>query len=259
MPKLTDLAARATCPPACARCVLRTRDAFAPVDDAQLAFIETLRSAVEGVTAGSEIVPEQQKAGALYTLYSGWAFRFKTLSDGRRQILNFLLPGDFIGLQEQFADGPSHGVEALTDVTLCRFPRDKLWSLFRDYPALAYDVTWLAAREESHIDENLLTTGRRNATERVAMLLLHLHRRARRVAPDGVHDSAADGVSFPLNQQHIADALGLSLVHTNKTLRRLLKLGLHRVDGDRLYILNPKALQRIADYYDRPLRPVPLI
>jgi len=255
MPKLNDLGGRGDCPPACSGCQLRQSDAFSPVDEQQLAYIEQLREEVQSFTAGSEIIPEFQKASALYTLYSGWAFRYKTLSDGRRQILNFLLPGDFLGLQEQFADGPSHGVEALTDVALCRFPRDKLWNLFRDYPALAYDVTWLAAREESHLDENLLTNGRRNATERIAMLLLYLHRRARRI---GLTDEGG-GVSFPLSQQHIADALGLSLVHTNKTLRRLLKLGLHRIDGDTLHILNPKALQRIADYYDRPLRQVPLI
>ncbi|WP_369794694.1 cyclic nucleotide-binding domain-containing protein [Polaromonas sp. JS666] len=55
------------------------------------------------------------------------AFRYKTLSDGRRQILNFLLPGDLIGLQQKFSDGPIHGIEAVTDVTLCVFP--PRWSL----------------------------------------------------------------------------------------------------------------------------------
>ena len=84
----------------------------------------------------------------LSTLLAGWAFRFKTVPDGRRQILNFLLPGDFIGLQQEFADGSGHGVEALTDTALCVFPRDGLWDLFRQFPSLGYDLTWLAAREE---------------------------------------------------------------------------------------------------------------
>ena len=86
------------------------------------------------------------------------------------------------------------------------------------------------------------------------MLLLHLFRRAQRVG------LTEDGeVDFPFNQQHIADALGLSLVHTNKTLRRLHRLGLHEIRDGRLRVLNPKALQRIADYYDKPLRQVPLL
>lgn len=254
MPTFDSAASSTTCPPECKDCALRVREAFVPIDGTQLNYIAGLRSGAATFEAGRDIIPEQQKIGALYTLYSGWAFRYKSLSDGRRQILNFLLPGDFIGLQEQFADGPSHGVQALTDVTLCKFPRDQLWSLFRDYPEIAYDVTWLASREEGHVDEHLLTAGKRNANERVAMLLLHLYRRAERVG------MSSDGsVVFPLNQQHIADALGLSLVHTNRTLRRLAALGLHSIQDGRLSVLNPKALQRIADYYFRPLRRVPLI
>jgi len=66
-------------------------------------------------------------------------------------------------------------------------------------------------------------------------------------------------VPFPFNQQHIADALGLSLVHTNKTLRRLQGLGLHRIEDGRLRILEPHALQTLGDYFERPLRRVPLI
>jgi CRP/FNR family transcriptional regulator len=242
------------CPRHCTECRLRQSETFSPVTAPELTFIERFRSGVARVEAGGEVIAEQKNGGKLFTLYTGWAFRYKSLSDGRRQILNFLLPGDFIGLQEKFADGASHGVEALTDVALCVFPRDGLWSLFREYPSLGYDLTWLAAREEGLVDENLLTAGRRNATERVAMLLMHLYRRAERLglAQDGT-------VAFPLSQQHIADALGLSLVHTNKTLRRLHKLGLHSIENGRLRLLNPKALVRIADYYDRPLRRVPLI
>ena len=79
----------------------------------------------------------------------------------------------------------------------------------------------------------------------------------------GLEEKDADGpggtVDWPINQQHIADALGLSLVHTNKTLRRLLRLGLHEIENGRLRLLNPKALERIADYYDKPRRQVPLL
>ena len=190
----------------------------------------------------------------LFTLYSGWAFRYKTLSDGRRQILNFLLPGDLVGLQQEFGDASMHGVEALTDCTLCVFPSDGLWTLFREHPRLGYDITWLSAHEEGHVDDHLLTAGRRNATERVAMLLMHLYRRMERIGL--VEDGS---VAFPLNQQHIADALGLSLVHTNKTLRRLSALGLHELKNGRLRMLNTRALARIAEYYDRPPRLLPLL
>jgi CRP/FNR family transcriptional regulator, anaerobic regulatory protein len=242
------------CPPRCNACGLRKTGAFMPVSKEELAFIEAFRTGTSAVQAGGTILYEQKPNGKLFTLYSGWAFRYKTLSDGRRQILNFLLPGDFIGLQQKFADGAMHGIEAVTDVSLCVFPRDGLWELYRNHPSLGYDITWLAVREEGIVDDHLLTAGRRNATERVAMLLMHLYRRLERVG------MAEKGwIGFPINQQHIADALGLSLVHTNKTLRRLRQLGLHEVENGRLRLLNTRALERIADYYDTPPAQVPLL
>lgn len=231
-----------------------------PVKRDELAFIEAFRSGTMAVPAGGTIIHEQHPNGKLFTLYSGWAFRYKTLSDGRRQILNFLLPGDFIGLQQEFAGGVMHGIEAVTDVHLCVFARSGLWDLYRSHPSLGYDVTWLSACEEAYVDGNLLTAGRRNATERVAMLLMHLYRRLQRLGLER-EDARGDGgtVAFPINQQHIADNLGLSLVHTNKTMRRLRLLGLHDIQDGRLRLLNTRALERIADYYDRPPRQVPLL
>ncbi|MBX9833141.1 MAG: Crp/Fnr family transcriptional regulator [Burkholderiaceae bacterium] len=242
------------CPPHCHNCRLRQTGAFTLVTPAQLDFIEGFRTGVTVVEAGGTLVRESQTNAKLFTLYSGWAFRYKTMSDGRRQILNFLLPGDLVGLQQEFGDVSTHGIEALTDCSLCVFQNDSLWALFREHPRLGYDITWLASHEEGHLDENLLTTGRRNATERVAMLLMHLYRRMDRIGL--VEDGTAE---FPLNQQHIADALGLSLVHTNKTLRRLSLLGLHELKNGRLRLLNTRALSRIAEYYDTPPPLMPLL
>ncbi|MDP3230527.1 MAG: Crp/Fnr family transcriptional regulator [Acidovorax sp.] len=250
-PSLSTLQA---CPPSCHQCRLRQTGAFTPVKSEVLDFIEGFRTNTMVVEAGGALVRENQTNAKLFTLYSGWAFRYKTLSDGRRQILNFLLPGDLVGLQQEFGEVSTHGIEALTDCMLCVFQNDSLWDIFREQPRLGYDITWLSAHEESHVDDNLLTTGRRNATERVAMLLMHLYQRLERIGL--VEDGT---VAFPLNQQHIADALGLSLVHTNKTLRRLSLLGLHELKNGRLRLLNTRALARIAEYYDTPPRLMPLL
>lgn len=242
-------------PPRCAQCGLRASGAFRQLERSELGFIEDFRVAREQWPAGHTLVREQVDASRLYTLYAGWAFRYKSLSDGRRQILNFLLPGDFFGLQQQFAEGATYGVEALTDVSLCVFQSERLWELYRAHPRLAYDLTWLCAREEQMLDENLLTTGRRAAMERVAVLLIHLFKRAQRV---GLVE--ADGsFMFPLTQQHMADALGLSLVHTHRTLRRLQVLGLHNWEDGRMLLRNPQALTQLADYAAQPLGQVPLL
>ena len=176
-----------------------------------------------------------QGSAELYTLYAGWAFRFKDLPDGRRQILNFLLPGDLLGLQAAMFDAAQHGIEALTDVELCLLPRHKIWNLFGQMPELAFDVTWLGAREESHVDENLLSAGRRSAAGRIAALIVHLYKRA-----DALALVAGNTFAFPLNQQHIADALGLSLVHTNKTLARLRRMGMFTLANGSLTLTDPR-------------------
>ena len=252
---MTKVPKQAQCPPDCHACALRALPAFEEVAPAVLDSIEAARSHAINVNAGSVLIHEGQRSTQLYTLYAGWAFRYKTLPDGRRQILNFVLPGDLIGLQQEFDGKADHGVDMLTDCALCVFKNDALWGLYRDQPRMGYGVTWIAAHQERHVDSNLVSAGQRTALESVAMLLLHLYQRLQRI--DEVDGDGS--VRFPLTQQHIADALGLSLVHTNKTLRRLSALGLHELKNGRLRMLNTRALARIAEYYDRPPRLLPLL
>jgi len=238
----------------CHACPLRQTSAFAGNTPEEIEFIQAFKKREIQVAAGRTIMSEGDHSGELYTLLSGWAFRYRTLRDGRRQILNFLLPGDFVGLQEQLEQVSPHGIEALSNTRLCVFPRKRLWDLYSKHPSLGFDITWLSAHEELIVDENLLSAGRRTAAERIAMLLIHLYKRAESVGlvgPEGVH--------LPLTQQHIADALGLSLVHTNKTMRRLKTQGLYTLLDGRLKIINPAAMAQLADYYALALRGRPLI
>jgi CRP/FNR family transcriptional regulator, anaerobic regulatory protein len=187
----------------CNECPLRKLPMFHTHSPDEIAFIQSFKNRAVTMPAGGTIIAEGSNSEELYTLFSGWAFRYKTMSDGRRQILNFLLPGDFVGLQEKMADKSMHGVDAITDVELCGFRRNGLWELYRSYPALGYDITWIAAQQEGVLDENLLSVGRRTGMERIAMLLIHLFKRVRNLG--GAHDGVID---FPITQQHIADALG---------------------------------------------------
>jgi CRP-like cAMP-binding protein len=242
----------------CQACPLRALPLFTDHTSAEVALIESLKNEQVVVQADRSIIHEGQQNAPLYTLLDGWAFRFKTLSDGRRQILNFLLPGDFIGVQQKMGDASPHGVQALTDVSLCVFERDVLWELHRSAPTLGFAVTWLTAHEESLVDDTLLSVGRRSAEERIATLLVVLYKRVAALEPE--IDADRDGARFPLTQQHIADGLGLSLVHTNKTLRKLERRGLHRIEGGRLHLIDVHALSRIADLYgDGKPVPRPLI
>jgi CRP-like cAMP-binding protein len=209
----------------------------------ELSFVSTFKSGELNIEAGTSVLLQGTNSAYLYTVLVGWAFRYKSLPDGRRQILNFAVPSDFLGLQGTVANEMQHSVEALTDMTLCIFPREKLWDLFTKFPALAYDVTWLAAREEQILDESLLSVGRRTAIERMAYLFLHLFTRAEEVGL-----TKGETIQFPFTQQHVADTLGMSLVHANKTLKKLSATRAMRWKGKVFEILNREALAQIAKF-----------
>jgi CRP-like cAMP-binding protein len=237
----------------CYDCKLRAYGLFKRINAEELASIQEIKREHVEVPAGGEIIRIGDAAPEVFTLYAGWAFRYKMLADGRRQILSFMLPGDLLGLQAAMFDAALFGIEALTDVQLCVLPRKRLWSLFGRMQDLAFDVAWLGSRSESFVDENLTSVGRRTAAERVAALIVTLYKRAKVLGM--VEDET---FAFPLTQQHIADALGLSLVHTNKTLARLKRMGMFKQNNGTMTLINPRILERVAQHFDEevPMRPL---
>ena len=227
----------------CLKCPLRKIEIFRKFTDEELAFLQHFKSGELVLDAGSTIFSEGTNSPHLYTVLSGWTFKYKTLEDGRRQVLNFALPGDFIGLQASILDSITHSVEALTDVVLCVFPREKLWTLYKKHAGLAYDVTWLAAREESILGDYLLAVGQRRAGERIAFVLLQLFHRARQLGL-----VRGNTMTLPLTQEHLADAIGFSLVHTNKTLKALRRTGAFKWTGSTFELLDEKKLIHLVGH-----------
>ncbi|MGG7519756.1 Crp/Fnr family transcriptional regulator [Allorhizobium undicola] len=228
---------------ACLVCPLRANPNFRDFTPEELEFVRNFRSGELHAGAGTAIFNEGSQSSHLYTTLTGWGFRYKTLPDGRRQILNYILPGDMIGLQGALFEEMNHSVEALTDMRLCVFERKPLFSLFEKHPGLGYDLTWIASREECILDEHLLSVGQRSALERAAYLLAFLHHRALASAT-----LSTDTRSIPITQAHVADTLGLSIVHTNKTLRKLAVSGTLRWLDRGCEVLDAPALQRIAKW-----------
>lgn len=231
----------------CEECPLCASPAFRDFEGMELSYISGFKRGELVAEAGSAIFVEGSNSPHLYTVISGWGFRYMTLEDGRRQILNYVLPGDFLGLQGSLLEEMSHSVEALSDMVLCVFERDRLFELFKSQPALGFDITWLGAREEQMLDEHLLSIGRRSAIERAAYLLAFLHQRADLV---GLFNQT--NVITPLTQQHVADTLGLSLVHTNKTLKKLQNRGIINWKDTGFAIQDLDALKHIASWDGLP-------
>jgi len=239
---------------ACRTCPLRKLPMFQALDAEELAFVERFKSGELTVEAGTTVLLEGSSSPQLMTALRGMGLRYKTLPDGRRQVINFVFPGDFIGLQAAVMGEMQHSVEATSAMTLCVFKRADLWTLFRSYPGRAFDLTWLAAIEEHLLGETLAYVGQRSALSRIAWALVRLYRRAE--ALELVVNRAAP---MPYRQQDLADALGLSLVHTNKTLRRLQDRQLATWHDSKLTIRDMAKLAEIGDIDLEPLPQRPLI
>ena len=114
----------------CDRCPLASHKAFRKFTPEELRFVQRFKIGEARVEAGRTVLVEGEDSPYLFTVLSGWAIKHKSLADGRRQIINFALPGDMTGLQAAMFDKMQHSVQALTDVVLCVFDRSKIWKLY---------------------------------------------------------------------------------------------------------------------------------
>lgn len=211
-------------PHPCLLCPLQTRPGLRPLDERQRIYLQDLKEGEFRFERGDAIQEEGGRTEFLFTILDGVAIRFVTLDDGRRQIVNFMFPGDLIGLQGAFDEDLNNSVEALVPIRLCRFRRKEFLALIQEHPRLGYDITWLAAKEESALEGHLVSLGQRSAKERVVFLAVWLLDRA---LATGIA-SKGNILAIPVTQSQIADMLGLSLVHTNRTIRALDRDGLVR-------------------------------
>ena len=205
----------------CIECPLLECEGLRPLDKGQLKFMQGFKQGEFTIDKGTQSLVQGSISPHIYTLLQGVLFRYRILEDGRRAIVNFVFPGDLIGLQGAMDDPLMHGCEALTAATLCVFSRDRVIELFAEQPRLGFDLTWLAAKEESALEELLVSIGRRTAQERLVYLAIFLIERG--IATGLVKK---DTLEISITQAQISDTLGLSLVHTNRTLQSLRKKGL---------------------------------
>ena len=236
----------------CKDCPFRRNEAFRAFEPSEAVFVENFKLGELLVQPGATILADGHDSPHLYTVLEGWTMKLKLLDDGRRQVLNFGFPGDMLGLQSALFSKMLHSVEALTEVRLCVFDRSRIWELFEHHAGLSFDLTWLAAREESIVADHLANVGQRSAFHRLAYVILYIFERARR---SGL--VRGDRMKTPVTQEHLADAMGLSAVHTSKTIKRLGAVGAVSWARGEIVVHDRALLTEIAgfDLTESPRRP----
>lgn len=195
--------------------------AFVALSGTELSVLDALHKRRRTFVAGRDLVHQGQSDQAAYILVSGWACSYKLLQNGERQIVDFQIPGDFLGLRSVLLHISDHSIEPITDIEVTEVTVADLLDAFSQTPRLATAVFWAASRDEAMVVEHLIDIGRRNAAERMAHFLLELGARLSLV---GLGSKA--GFACPLSQYLLADALGLSAVHVNRVLRTLRETGM---------------------------------
>ena len=221
----------------------RKLSAFVALSDTDLATLARFDRRRRSFEPGHELVHEGQEKAAAFILSDGWACSYKLLSDGERQIVDFQIPGDFLGLRSILFRTADHSIEALTRIEATEVLASDILDAFAQAPRLATAVLWGASRDEAMVVEHLVNLGRRSADERMAHFLLELGARMNLV---GVGDRT--GYDCPLTQYHLADALGLSAVHVNRVLRHLREEGLVTFRNGRVAFDDFERLRSVAGF-----------
>jgi CRP-like cAMP-binding protein len=189
------------------------------------------------------LVREGQETSECAVLLAGFAYRQKLLRDGHRQIISFHIPGEFIDLQNSLLGTADHNVQSLNRCEAAIIPRSAIVELADSHPAIRLAMWIDTLIDASIFREWVVNVGRRNSRARIAHLLCEL---AARLETNG--DGKDGTFDFPLTQEQIADATGLTAVHTNRTLQSLRRDGLIQLDSGSLRILDWGGLKEVGDF-----------
>ena len=186
-----------------------------------------------------DLVSEGDRPRFVHLVLDGWACRYKTLPDGKRQIVSIFVAGDFCDVNVYILKQMDHSIGAITRLKVAMITPEEMNALTAERPRLTQPLWWHELVELAVQREWTVNLGQRSAYERLGHLLVELYLRLRTVG------RASDGrCDFPLTQNDLADATGLTAVHVNRTLQELRRDGLIELERKQLRILD---LERLKD------------
>lgn len=214
---------------------------FLDLDREEEAYLQQICSASIHHGAGTQLLRTGAAMEGAILMLEGWGVRARALPDGRRQVLNFVLPGDFCDPTAFVERHAAYSISALTPVRVAKIHSRQIVELLHHSPRLGAAFWWHEALESTSLRKHLVAVGRLSAYERIAYLLRELGSRLRMVGLGQDHH-----FHFPGTQTDIADALGLSNVHVSRTLRRLSSEGILQVTRGGITIHDTERLEKCA-------------
>jgi CRP-like cAMP-binding protein len=223
-----------------------------PLSDEDLFCLWQLVEADLNVGKRRDLVVDGIEYRKLCFVESGFASRYKLLRNGKRQIVNVILPGDVIGLPGGFLEKACYSVIAVTDMKLQVCSIGEYVRLCYRRPQFGLALSWLAVQESITCAEHAINTGRRTPAERLAHFLLEIYSRL-----EAVGLASKSCFDLPFSQEVMSDVLGLSVPHLNRTLAKLRNDGLIDMETRRIYLVDVKALEVLGHFQPPTLTNVP--
>ena len=221
----------------CDDCKVRLFSVCGALDPSELDELDRI-SQVRHFDPKTALFDQGALAGSVFNVTEGIVRLYKSLPDGRRQIVGFALPGDFLGLA--LMDRYGVAAEAVTKVKVCRFARSAFLAYVDGRPHLLRRLHEFAGHELSLAQDQMLLLGRRTAEEKVAAFLLNLQTRYGRIGTTSVN------VPLPMSRQDIADYLGLTIETVSRTMTKLSRDKAVLVVPDGVRLLNAGRLEQLA-------------
>ncbi len=222
---------------------------FAPLSASDREVLDTLIVQEERFPADVDIVAEGMAPRSVFLILEGMAIRYRSLADGRRQIMTFLIPGDFCDIHVFLAKAMDHSIGTVTPVRIAPISRERMMDVFTQQPRISAALWWSSMQEEAMLRERIVSLGRRNARGRIAYMLCEL---LWRHAAIGLTSNGT--FLLPLTQIELGDTLGLTPVHVNRILKEFRSQRLISVDRKVIRLLDVQRLQEIADFTKDYLR-----
>lgn len=207
-------------------------------EDLLLKLCEDVRS----FPAQRDLIHEGDRPDHVRLMIEGWACRYQILPDGGRQITALLIPGDFCDSHVTLLASMDHSIGAVTDCKVALVSRDAIVQLMHR-PAIARALWWASLVDQAVLRAWIVNMGRRQSLGKVAHLICEMHARLQFV---GLADAGA--FDFPLSQEQVGDALGITSVHVNRTLRALREAGVMAKSKGRIAVTDMPALRGIAQF-----------
>lgn len=213
--------------------------------------LERLEETCRDYRRGDIIVLQGEPVDHIYAVKSGWCASHVDDSEGHRQILDIGLPGDLIGMRDILQQHQNYGMEALTSVRLCTIPKSEFVALMNSTTKLANAFFAMAMHRENIMAQRIISLGRRDARARICHFIGEI-----RLRLNGVEREPPTRFPFPISQKQLADILGISEVHVQRTLRSLRDAGVMEYARGQILLSDPEKLEVIGgledDYLDFP-------